>query len=215
VQLARCLIFHAAKKQQRLPQEPEPKKQRRPNQESSKSNSPSHLVRRPWHLPWSRAPGGENAGEQRVLLLVSRKKRPLGVSAHLCLESEDVPGGGGADRRGPRGGGGGRGARSGRGRDAVGRVGAEERGAEERAVGRRGGLRRSGRGHGAAVVRGRGSGGGRGGKVEEREVGSGAAGDEAVAVDGARGRRRGGRRRGRVRRRGGRLRFFFLVGLAQ
>jgi hypothetical protein len=44
--------------------------------------------------------------------------------------------------------------------------------------------------------------GGRGGEVEEREVGSGAAGDEPVAVDRA-GRRRGRRgRRGGVRRRG-------------
>jgi hypothetical protein len=140
------------------------------------------------------------------------KKAPSWRSGSV-FESEDVPDGGGADRRGPRGGG--RGARGGRGRDAVGRVRAEERGAEERAVGRRGGLRRSGRGRGAAVVRGRGGGGGRGGEVEEREVGTGVAGDEAVAVDGARGRRRGGRRHGRVRRRGGRLRFFFLAGLAQ
>jgi hypothetical protein len=89
--LARCQIFHAAKKQQRLPEEPEPKKQRRPNQESSKSNSPSHLVRRPWHLPCSRAPGGENAREQRVLLLSPEKSAILAFRRTSVLNLKMFP----------------------------------------------------------------------------------------------------------------------------
>jgi hypothetical protein len=146
----------------------------------------SHLVRRACDLPGHGAPRREHAGVQGVLVVTGGEERPLRVPGHLRLESEYVPGGRGPNR-GRRGGGGG--ARGGRGPDPVRRVGAEERLAEERAV------RRRGSGGGAAR-------GGRGGEVEEREVGSGSAGDEPVAVDRA-GRRRGRRgRRGGVRRRG-------------
>lgn len=159
---------------------------------------PSHLVGRPRDLPGPGAPRREDAGVERVLLIPAGEERPLGVPGHLRLESEYIP-----RRWGPhwgRRGGGGGGARGGRGPHPVRRVGPEQRSAEERAVGRRGGGR-SGRGGGAAwggsVVRG-----GRGGEVKERKIGSGAAGDEPVAVDCA-GRRRGRRgRRGGVRRRG-------------
>jgi hypothetical protein len=154
----------------------------------------SHLVRRPCNLPRPGTPRREDAGVQGVLLVTAGEERPLRVAGYLRLESEYIPG-----RRGPNWGlgSGGGGARGCRGAHPVGSVGPEQRRAEERAVrGRRRG-RRSG-GGGGGVARG-----GRGGEVKEREIGSGAAGDEAVAVDRA-GRRRGRRgRRGGVRRRGG------------
>jgi hypothetical protein len=158
----------------------------------------SHLVRRPCNLPRPGAPRREDAGVQGVLLVTAGEECPLRVAGYLSLESEYIPG-----RRGPNwglGGGGGR-ARGCRGAHPVGRVGPEQRRAEERAVRRRRRGRRSG-GGGRAAGGGGVARGGRGGEVEEREIGSSAAGDEAVAVDRA-GRRRGRRgRRGGVRRRG-------------
>lgn len=106
-----------------------------------------HLVGRPGDLPGAGALGGEEAGEEQVLVVPGGEERALGVARHLGLEAEYVAAGGGAD-------GGGGGGGHGGGGEAVGRVGPEERGAEERAVGRGGG--RSGEGGG-------GGGGGGGG----------------------------------------------------
>lgn len=96
-----------------------------------------HLVGRPRDLPGAGALGGEEAGEEQVLVVPAGEERPLGVPRHLGLEPEYVAAGRGPD------GGGGRGRRGGGG-EAVGRVGPEEGRAEERAVGRGCGGGRSG-----------------------------------------------------------------------